>query len=150
MGMYLSGHPLDPYWVDVKYAVDMSAAEKNDITEPTSQFTFAGIVTSVENRTLNSGSTMMNVKIEDFSGTTEFTLFERGIQEYGHLCTVGQPLLVRGFFNFDISVREVYVSAGAGFVVVLTGAVMTMPGLPKKPAAYSIDVSEDGMITGLF
>lgn len=52
--------------------------------------------------------------------------------------------------NFDISVREVYVSAGAGFVVVLTGAVMTMPGLPKKPAAYSIDVNEDGMITGLF
>ena len=99
VGMYLSGHPLDPYWVDVKYAVDMSAAEKNDITEPTSQFTFAGIVTSVENRTLNSGSTMMNVKIEDFSGTTEFTLFERGIQEYGHLCTVGQPLLVRGFFR---------------------------------------------------
>ncbi len=52
--------------------------------------------------------------------------------------------------NFNISVREVYVSAGAGFVVVLTGAVMTMPGLPKKPAAYSIDVNEDGMITGLF
>ena len=52
--------------------------------------------------------------------------------------------------NFDINVREVYVSAGAGFVVVLTGTVMTMPGLPKKPAAYSIDVNEDGVITGLF
>ncbi|MGN0245095.1 MAG: formate--tetrahydrofolate ligase [Lachnospiraceae bacterium] len=52
--------------------------------------------------------------------------------------------------NFEISVREVYVSAGAGFVVVLTGAVMTMPGLPKKPAAFGIDVNEDGMITGLF
>lgn len=52
--------------------------------------------------------------------------------------------------NFDINVREAYVSAGAGFVVVLTGTVMTMPGLPKKPAAYSIDVEKDGMITGLF
>ena len=52
--------------------------------------------------------------------------------------------------NFEISVREVYVSAGAGFVVVLTGAVMTMPGLPKKPAAFGIDVNEDGVITGLF
>ena len=52
--------------------------------------------------------------------------------------------------GFIMSVREVYVSAGAGFVVVLTGAVMTMPGLPKKPAAYGIDVNEDGMITGLF
>ena len=52
--------------------------------------------------------------------------------------------------GFSITVREVYVSAGAGFIVVLTGNVMTMPGLPKKPAAYSIDVDENGMITGLF
>lgn len=52
--------------------------------------------------------------------------------------------------DFEITVREVYVSAGAGFVVVLTGAVMTMPGLPKKPAAFNIDVNDDGVITGLF
>lgn len=52
--------------------------------------------------------------------------------------------------HFEIGVREAYVSAGAGFVVVLTGAVMTMPGLPKKPAAYGIDVTNDGLITGLF
>ena len=52
--------------------------------------------------------------------------------------------------NFEMNVREVYVSAGAGFVVVLTGAVTTMPGLSKTPAAYSIDVNDDGIITGLF
>lgn len=52
--------------------------------------------------------------------------------------------------DFDIHIREVYVSAGAGFVVALTGAVMTMPGLPKVPAANGIDVSEEGNITGLF
>lgn len=52
--------------------------------------------------------------------------------------------------GFELSVREAYVSAGAGFVVVLTGDVMTMPGLPKKPAAYGIDVNEAGVITGLF
>jgi len=52
--------------------------------------------------------------------------------------------------NFDMNVREVYVSAGAGFVVVLTGAVTTMPGLSKTPAAYNIDVNDDGVITGLF
>ena len=52
--------------------------------------------------------------------------------------------------GFDINIREVYVSAGAGFVVVITGAIMTMPGLPKKPAADGIDVTEDGVITGLF
>ena len=52
--------------------------------------------------------------------------------------------------GFDLTVRDVYVSAGAGFVVALTGAIMTMPGLPKKPAADSIDVDADGKITGLF
>ncbi|MBO5460858.1 MAG: formate--tetrahydrofolate ligase [Ruminococcus sp.] len=52
--------------------------------------------------------------------------------------------------NFDIHIREMYVSAGAGFVVVLTGAIMTMPGLPKVPAANNIDVSDEGKITGLF
>ena len=52
--------------------------------------------------------------------------------------------------GFSVNVRDAYVSAGAGFVVVLTGAIMTMPGLPKKPAADSIDVGEDGAITGLF
>lgn len=60
------------------------------------------------------------------------------------------PVLLGRPENFEISVREVYVSAGAGFVVVLTGAVMTMPGLPKKPAAFSIDVNDKGKITGLF
>lgn len=52
--------------------------------------------------------------------------------------------------GFKIHIREVYVSAGAGFVVALTGAVMTMPGLPKLPAANNIDVDENGTITGLF
>lgn len=52
--------------------------------------------------------------------------------------------------GFTINVREVYVSAGAGFVVAINGSIMTMPGLPKKPAAFEIDVNEDGVITGLF
>lgn len=52
--------------------------------------------------------------------------------------------------GFNIHVREVYVSAGAGFVVALTGVVMTMPGLPRVPAANGIDVTDDGKITGLF
>ena len=52
--------------------------------------------------------------------------------------------------GFTINVREVYASAGAGFVVAINGAIMTMPGLPKKPAAYQIDVDDNGVITGLF
>ncbi|MCI5500670.1 MAG: formate--tetrahydrofolate ligase, partial [Lachnospiraceae bacterium] len=51
--------------------------------------------------------------------------------------------------NFNINIRDVYVSAGAGFVVALTGTIMTMPGLPKHPAAERIDVNDDGVITGL-
>lgn len=60
------------------------------------------------------------------------------------------PTLLGRPSGFAINIREVYVSAGAGFVVALTGAVMTMPGLPKTPAAYQIDVTDDGVITGLF
>ena len=52
--------------------------------------------------------------------------------------------------GFTLNVRDAYVSAGAGFVVVLTGAIMTMPGLPKTPAANGIDVDDEGKITGLF
>ena len=52
--------------------------------------------------------------------------------------------------GFTVTVRNVKVSAGAGFIVVLTGDIMTMPGLPKVPAAERIDVDEDGLITGLF
>ena len=60
------------------------------------------------------------------------------------------PALLGRPAGFRVNVREAYVSAGAGFVVVLTGAVMTMPGLPKRPAACQIDVDENGKITGLF
>ncbi|MGI9951670.1 formate--tetrahydrofolate ligase [Moorellaceae bacterium AZ2] len=52
--------------------------------------------------------------------------------------------------NFSITVREVRLSAGAGFIVPITGAIMTMPGLPKRPAACNIDIDADGVITGLF
>ncbi len=60
------------------------------------------------------------------------------------------PTLLGRPTGFTVNVREVYVSAGAGFVVAITGTIMTMPGLPKKPAAERIDVTEDGVITGLF
>ena len=52
--------------------------------------------------------------------------------------------------DFDITVRSLRVSAGAGFIVALTGDILTMPGLPKRPAAEGIDVDENGKISGLF
>ena len=60
------------------------------------------------------------------------------------------PLKLGAPKNFRVTVRQVRISAGAGFVVALTGDIMTMPGLPKKPAAENIDVDENGVITGLF
>lgn len=60
------------------------------------------------------------------------------------------PALLGRPEGFEVSVRDAYVSAGAGFVVVLTGNIMTMPGLSKQPAAYGIDVDTNGKITGLF
>ena len=60
------------------------------------------------------------------------------------------PLKLGAPKDFRVTVRQVRISAGAGFVVALTGDIMTMPGLPKKPAAESIDVDENGVITGLF
>ena len=52
--------------------------------------------------------------------------------------------------DFEVTVRNLKISAGAGFIVALTGEIMTMPGLPKVPAAERIDVDETGKITGLF
>ncbi len=61
-----------------------------------------------------------------------------------------EPKLLGRPKGFILNVREVYASAGAGFVVAVTGSIMTMPGLPKTPAANNIDVNENGVITGLF
>ena len=100
VGMYLSGHPLDPFWVDVNFGVDLTAVEKNDITQPMpNPVSFAGTVTSVENRTFNNGGKGMIVKIEDYTGTTEVALYDQNINKYGHLCIVGQPILVKGVFR---------------------------------------------------
>ncbi len=60
------------------------------------------------------------------------------------------PSLLGRPSGFELNVRDAYVSAGAGFIVVLTGNIMTMPGLPKKPAAFGIDVDDNGNIVGLF
>ena len=60
------------------------------------------------------------------------------------------PKLLGAPEGFEVTVKNVKISAGAGFIVVLTGDIMTMPGLPKSPAAERIDVDENGRISGLF
>ena len=60
------------------------------------------------------------------------------------------PVLLNAPSGFTVTIKNVKVCAGAGFIVVLTGDIMTMPGLPKCPTAENIDVDEDGKIVGLF
>ena len=111
---------------------------------PASRLTF-GCFSIADNVTYNPAALKMLKKIEDMGyghfpvcmAKTQYSLSDDQTK-------LGRPT------GFDINIREVYVSAGAGFVVVITGAIMTMPGLPKKPAADRIDVTEDGIITGLF
>ena len=60
------------------------------------------------------------------------------------------PMLIGAPSGFTVTVRDVKISLGAGFIVVYTGDVLTMPGLPKHPAAENIDVDDNGVISGLF
>ncbi len=99
VGTYLSGHPLDPYWLEVKYGVTCTAVEKNEIDSATKQLSFAGMIVSVEDRTTQSGFKMTNIKIEDYTGTTELTLFDKQRKEYDRLCHAGQGVLVTGAFR---------------------------------------------------
>ena len=88
---------------------------------------------------------MMLKKIEDLGfGDLPVCMAKNQYSLSDDATKLGRPV------GFTVNIREVYVSAGAGFVVALTGAIMTMPGLPKVPAANGIDVNEDGVITGLF
>lgn len=99
VGMYLSAHPLDAYWLEVNHGVEMTAAEKNEISSPTPQpIAFAGMVVGVEERKTQAG-TMNIVKIEDFSGGTDFAMFEKQKAEFGHLCIPGTAVMVIGSFR---------------------------------------------------
>ena len=76
------------------------------------------------------------------------------LEEMGYTCTQysfsDDQTLLGAPSGFEVTVRNLKVSAGAGFIVALTGDIMTMPGLPKVPSAEKIDVDENGRITGLF
>ena len=107
--------------------------------------TVATKIYGADNVTYNPAALNMLKKIEDMGyGHLPVCMAKTQYSLSDDQTKLGRPT------GFDINIREVYVSAGAGFVVVITGAIMTMPGLPKKPAADVIDVTEDGVITGLF
>jgi len=100
VGMYLSAHPLDPYWLEVNYGVSHTAAEFNEINSPSTQaVSFAGMIVSIEERKLQTGTVMSIFKVEDYTGTAEFTLFDKQRAEYSSLCIVGTPIMVTGSFR---------------------------------------------------
>ncbi|MDK7937330.1 formate--tetrahydrofolate ligase [Proteus mirabilis] len=95
--------------------------------------------------TYNANAQKMLTKIEDM-GFGHFPICMAKTQ----YSLSDDPALLGRPTDFTINIREVYVSAGAGFVVALTGTINTMPGLPKKPAAMAMDVDDHGAIKGLF
>ncbi len=107
--------------------------------------TVATKIYGADNVTYNPAAEKMLAKIEEMG----FGHFPVCMAKTQYSLSDDQTKLGRPT-GFDINIREVYVSSGAGFVVAVTGAIMTMPGLPKKPAADGIDVNDDGVITGLF
>ncbi len=98
VGMYLSAHPLDDYWIEVNHGAELTAAEKNEISSPTGPISFAGMVVSVDERKMQNGS-MYIIKVEDYSGATDFAIFEKQKAEFAHLCVPGTAVLVQGSFK---------------------------------------------------
>lgn len=101
VGMYLSAHPLDPFRVEVEYGADCSIAEKNEITQPMQSLAIAGMIMEVNERTTRAGGSMTIVKIEDFSGSTDFAVFERQMAGLGGLLVPGTPVMVYGQLKTD-------------------------------------------------
>ena len=77
-------------------------------------------------------------------------IFTAFYEMHGDRLCGDDPALIGAPEGFRVTVRNLKVSAGAGFIVALTGDILTMPGLPKVPAAERIDIDRDGVITGLF
>lgn len=100
VGMYLSAHPLDPYYIELNYGMPLTLKDKNEITGiPGQTASFAGMVTGRETKVLQSGFEMMIIKFEDFSGSSDFTLVGRNIQQMGHLCEPGRAIYITGKYS---------------------------------------------------
>ncbi len=118
---------------------------KDDLSLKEKIFTVATKIYGAKDVSYSKESDKMLKKLEDLG----FSNLPVCMAKTQYSLSDDQTLLGRPE-GFTLNVRDVYISAGAGFVVVLTGQIVTMPGLSKTPAAYSIDVDENGKITGLF
>ncbi len=99
IGMYLSAHPLDPFYLELNYGVcPLSEREDLEVADGL-EMSFGGIVTERTERVTRQGKTMMIIKVEDFSASSEFILFEENIRNFGHLMTEGQAVLIQGAYR---------------------------------------------------
>ncbi len=104
IGMYLSAHPLDPYYLELNYGVTCTLGERDDLPVSDGLETmFGGIVTERTERTTRQGRLMMVVKIEDFTSSTEFVLFEEQMRNFSHLLAEGQAVIIRGVYKANRS-----------------------------------------------
>lgn len=104
VGKFLSAHPLDPYYLDLTYGAGINLAQFADFSpREGSVISYGGIVTSAEERLTRKGSKMMIVKLEDFTGATDFVMFQEQARMYAHLCQVGEAIFVRGHYATDRS-----------------------------------------------
>ena len=100
VGMYLSANPLDPYYIELNYGTSFRLADRADLIPADGmEVSFGGIVTERTEKVTKKGAPMLIVKLEDFSGSTEFMLFSDQIQQFGHLVIVGRPVLVQGVYK---------------------------------------------------
>ena len=101
VGMYLSGHPLDPYYMELNYGMTTLKALSESTPTDGAEVAFGGLVTDTKERTTQRGSLMRIVSIEDFTGSSEFALFDRQLREYGHYAVEGSAILVRGRYSLS-------------------------------------------------
>ena len=102
VGMFLSAHPLDPYYLDLTYGTNMSLKERSELSPVDGmEVAFGGIVTGAEERLTRQGKKMLIVKMEDYSGSSDFVMFQEQARQWGHLAQPGDPILVRGHYAAD-------------------------------------------------
>lgn len=102
VGMYLSAHPLDPYYIELNYGTSFRLADREEAPQVDgAEVQFGGIVVERTERKTRKGTDMLIVKVEDFTGSTEVAMFSENIQQFGHLVVPGRPVLVRGVYKKD-------------------------------------------------
>jgi len=100
VGMYLSAHPLDPYYIEIKYAFDVKLDDlKNKMNELDKVMRFGGIITSYEELPTKRGDHFGKMTIEDFTGSYELALFGNSFREFRNYGIVGTPIMITGKFT---------------------------------------------------